>query len=92
VFAVDCDASIGGDCKLGPDVRSLLQPLVQYANASVLVGGLNSTTPGVGNGTVSTAPVPIASMTGIASSDGMRISVAGAKLIVGLVVMMPKAI
>ncbi|TVY13801.1 Acid phosphatase [Lachnellula arida] len=86
VFTVDYDAPIGGACKSGPDVRSWLAPLVQYANSSVLVGGLNGTS--TGNATVSTAPVPSASISAIASSGGMKILASGSALLMGFAVMM----
>ncbi|TVY90208.1 Acid phosphatase [Lachnellula willkommii] len=86
VFTVDYDAPIGGACKSGPDVRSWLAPLVQYANSSVLVGGLNGTS--TGNATVSTAPVPSASISATASSGGMKISASGSALLMGFAVMM----
>ncbi|CZR58184.1 uncharacterized protein PAC_08075 [Phialocephala subalpina] len=55
VFTVDYDAPT--QCHNSPDVRSLLLPLVQYANSSKLVGGLNGTTGVYGgvNGTSGTA-------------------------------------
>ncbi|TVY51822.1 Acid phosphatase [Lachnellula cervina] len=86
VFTVDYDAPIGGACKSGPDVRSWLTPLVQYANSSVLVGGLNGTS--TGNATVSSAPVPSASTSPIASSGGMKRSASDYALLVGFAVMM----
>ncbi|TVY34891.1 Acid phosphatase [Lachnellula subtilissima] len=86
VFTVDYDAPIGGACKSGPDVRSWLAPLVQYANSTTLVGGLNATS--TGNTTVSTVPVPSASISAIASSGGMKISTSGAALMMGFAAMM----
>jgi 5'-nucleotidase len=38
VFTVDYDAPL--QCHPSPDVRTILEPLVQYANSSSLVGGL----------------------------------------------------
>jgi 5'-nucleotidase len=49
VFTVDYDAP--RDCHASPDVRSLLMPLVQYANSSKIFGGLNGTTIVFGNST-----------------------------------------
>jgi 5'-nucleotidase len=49
VFTVDYDAPC--DCHASPDVRSLLMPLVQYANFSKIVGGLNGTATMFGNST-----------------------------------------
>jgi len=85
VFTVDYDAPIGGTCKSSPDVRSWLTPLVQYANSSVLVGGLNVTS--TGNATVSTTHVSSASITGIASSSETRISGPRAALAMSFVAM-----
>ncbi|TVY22227.1 Acid phosphatase [Lachnellula hyalina] len=86
VFTVDYDAPIGGACKSGPDVRSWLAPLVQYANSTNLVGGLNGTS--TANATVSTAPVPSASISAIASSGGLKISASGAALMMGFAAIM----
>jgi len=86
VFTVDYDAPIGGACKSGPDVRSSLAPLVQYANSTTLVGGLNGTS--TANATVSTAPVPSASISAIASSGGLKISASGAALMMGFAAIM----
>lgn len=49
IFTVDYDAPL--TCHAAPDIRLLLMPLVQYANSTTLVGGLNGTTGVFGNGT-----------------------------------------
>ncbi|PVH88073.1 5'/3'-nucleotidase sure [Cadophora sp. DSE1049] len=69
VFTVDYDAPIGGVCSSGPDVRSLLLPLVQYANSSSLVGGLNITTPG----NATTVATPTLTPSPVTGSDAGRV-------------------
>jgi 5'-nucleotidase len=54
VFTVDYDASDSSSCAAGSQtaaIRSALGPLVQYANSTSLVGGLNGTTSVFGNST-----------------------------------------
>lgn len=82
VFTVDYDAPLGGSCKTTPDVRYLLQPLVQYVNSTNLVGGFgsNATVAGTGTGSSNatassrapkssnTGPVPV-------TRDGLKFSV-----------------
>ncbi|RDW68384.1 SurE-like protein [Coleophoma crateriformis] len=59
VFAVDYDAptSVCGQGSATSGLRALLQPLVQYANSTNLIGGLNGTSaaPGTGNATTTTS-------------------------------------
>jgi len=81
VFTVDYDAPIGGSCSVGPNVRSLLEPLVQYANSTSLVGGLNGTAMGT-NGTVTATPSPSAFPV---SSPGLRVGASAGLLGLGLV-------
>jgi len=69
VFTVDYDAPIGGVCSSGPDVRSLLFPLVQYANSSTLVGGLNVTTPA----NVTTVATPTLTPSPVTGSDAGKV-------------------
>jgi 5'-nucleotidase len=67
VFTVDYDAPDSSSCAAGSQttaIRSALGPLVQYANSSMLVGGLNGTTGVFGNSTATKT----ASATGSASS------------------------
>ncbi|RDW64893.1 SurE-like protein [Coleophoma cylindrospora] len=58
VFAVDYDAptSVCGQGSATSSLRALLQPLVQDANSTNLIGGLNGTSaaPGTGNATATT--------------------------------------
>jgi hypothetical protein len=49
VFTVDYDAP--RDCHASLDMRSLLMPLMKYANSSKIVGGLNGTATVFGNST-----------------------------------------
>ncbi|KAH7379028.1 5'/3'-nucleotidase sure [Cadophora sp. MPI-SDFR-AT-0126] len=69
VFTVDYDAPIGGSCTSGPDVRSLLMPLVQYANSTSLVGGLNVTIPG----NTTTVASPTLTPSPVTGSDAGRV-------------------
>lgn len=81
VFTVDYDAPIGGSCSTGPDIRSLLEPIVQYVNSTTLVGGLTYT-PTAGN---ATRPRPTASPSQIPISKAGEITMPGAALVMGLV-------
>jgi len=83
VFTVDYDAPIGGECKSGPDVRALLTPLVQYANSSSIVGGLNGTFTGTGNTTVVSSPTPTPSV--VVGSGALRVLPGAVVVLVGVV-------
>lgn len=85
VFTVDYDAPIGGSCNVGPDVRSLLTPVVQYVNGSApLLGGLGNNTAGGSAGNSTVTPVgPTASI--VPTSDGFRFGVSGGLFVAGLV-------
>jgi 5'-nucleotidase len=55
VFTVDYDAPIGGSCGKGPDVRSLLSPLVKNLNSTHLVRDLPSNTTVTGSNSTGTS-------------------------------------
>jgi 5'-nucleotidase len=59
VFTVDYDAPL--QCHTSPDIRSLLLPLVQYANSTNLVGGLNATSSGINGTSPTSTPTPTSS-------------------------------
>lgn len=86
VFTVDYDAPIGGACKLGPDVRSLLEPLVQYANSTPLIGGLNGTSTTGTNATITSSPIPSATYSGPAANGGGKMAASGIAVVVALFV------
>jgi 5'-nucleotidase len=87
IFTVDYDAPL--TCHAAPDIRPLLMPLVQYANSTNLVGGLNGTT-GVfgGNGTstnTTTTTTPTPTPTSVQASGGAYIQFSWAILALGLI-------
>ncbi|KAH8670224.1 5'/3'-nucleotidase sure [Tricladium varicosporioides] len=87
IFTVDYDAPI--TCHAAPDLRSKLQPLVQYANSTGKIGGLNSTTNSTGtygNGTVMTgAPSPTPSTAVANAVERMNVPFVFAASALGLI-------
>ena len=71
VFTVDYDAPT--QCHTSPDIRSLLMPLVQYANTSKLVGGLNSTSSG-SNGTSPTSTLSPTNSPSVVSTSEAKLT------------------
>jgi len=67
-------APIGGSCTLGLNIRALLQPLVQFANSTTLVGGLGNFSVTAGNATSSTTSVASPSSTATSSPSQIAIS------------------
>jgi 5'-nucleotidase len=75
IFTVDYDAPLR--CHPSPDVRTLLEPLFQYANSSTLVGGSNGTTVVYGNSTTSSNGTAVSSPTSTVTYTGPSANVAG---------------
>ncbi|KAL3420236.1 5'/3'-nucleotidase SurE [Phlyctema vagabunda] len=73
VFTVDYDAP-SGSCGVSPDVKTGFTPLVQFANSTNLVGGLNGTSPYANATTVTTSVSTSATAPASASSTGPVIS------------------
>jgi 5'-nucleotidase len=72
VFTVDYEAPDSSGCAAGSQaaaIRSALGPLVQYANSTTLVGGLNGTTSVFGDSTAAKTT----STTGSATSAVLRV-------------------
>ncbi|TAQ85386.1 hypothetical protein B7494_g6287 [Chlorociboria aeruginascens] len=91
IFTVDYDAPL--QCHASPDLRPLLMPLVQYANSSNIVGGLNGTTAVYGNGTTgsssSSASASASTSTTTAPISASTAEIVGVKwrMMVGMVVL-----
>jgi 5'-nucleotidase len=82
VFTVDYDAP--RDCHASNDVQSLLMPLVQYANSSKIVGGLNGTATVFGNSTSTSSGRNItATSSSTAKPSASQVVTAGAGYVAG---------